>query len=278
MNVKPKAKDFIFNWEGAMALVVGMIGGILLLSVVNSFSIFVFNRNLQYEDFYFILANSVGFIGAIFAFDYLIVRRQTGNRLNFNLSRSTLATYFMIFPMMVGMMLIAEFVTSQIPITGPFFGRFYEFFSRLMEQMTNDKATLIISAVVLAPVLEEIIFRGIIQRGLINKGMNPWKAIVLSSVIFGLVHGNPWQFVGASLLGCVLGIVYYKTKNLLLPILLHAFNNLCSALLIFYSDTESFAETFQINEYLLLGVGIILFGVFYYLFIKKYRVHFVENV
>ena len=270
-------KKFIFDWKGAFALIGGMIVGTAAVSVINVFSMFVFNENLQYNDFYLMLTNAAGFVGAIFAFDYFIARPQTGRKLNFNFSPTNVGTYLLIFPMMLGMMFIAEFITAQIPITGPFFGEYYEFFSRLMEQMTKDKATMIVLAVIMAPIFEEIVFRGIIQKGLINKGMNPATAIIISSVVFGLVHGNPWQFVGAVLLGCVLGFVYHKTKSLLLPILLHAFNNLCSSILIFYGDSESFADVFRLSEWLVLGIGIILFAVFYYLFTRKYRVHYSEK-
>ena len=178
--------------------------------------------------------------------------------------------------MMLGMMFVGEFFTSQIPTTGPFFGRFYEFFENLMQFMTDDPIVMVITAVIMAPIFEEIIFRGIIQKGLINNGVKPWKAIVFASIIFGLVHGNPWQFVGAVLLGCVLGLVYYKTKSLLLPMFLHAFNNLCSSILIFYTDTESFADAFKVSEWVILGVGIILLSLFYYLFMNKYKVHYSE--
>ena len=270
-------KKIIFDWKGAFALIGGMIVGTAAVSVINVFSMFVFNENLQYNDFYLMLTNAAGFVGAIFAFDYFIARPQTGRKLNFNFSPTNVGTYLLIFPMMLGMMFIAEFITSQIPITGPFFGEYYEFFSRLMEQMTKDKATMIVLAVIMAPIFEEIVFRGIIQKGLINKGMNPATAIIISSVVFGLVHGNPWQFVGAVLLGCVLGFVYHKTKSLLLPILLHAFNNLCSSILIFYGDSESFADVFRLSEWIVLGIGIMLFAVFYYLFTLKYRVHYSEK-
>ena len=270
-------KKFIFDWKGAFALIGGMIIGTSLVSLINVISIFIFNVNLQYTNFYLMVANAGGFLGAIFAFDYFIARPQTGRKLNFNFSPTNVGTYLLIFPMMLGMMFIAEFITAQIPITGPFFGEYYEFFSRLMEQMTKDKATMIVLAVIMAPIFEEIVFRGIIQKGLINKGMNPATAIIIASVVFGLVHANPWQFVGAVLLGCVLGFVYHRTKSLLLPILLHAFNNLCSSILIFYGDSESFADVFRISEWLVLGIGIILFAVFYYLFTRKYRVHYSEK-
>ena len=275
MNQNPQ-KKYTFGWKGAFALFAGMIVGTAIVAVANVFSMFVFKDNLQYTDSYLIIANAAGFLGAIFAFDYFVARPETGRKLNFNFSTTNFTTYLLIFPMMLGMMFIAEFITAQIPISGPFFGKFYEYFSDLMKQMTNDEATMILLAVIMAPIFEEIVFRGIIQKGLINKGVSPLKAIFFSSLIFGLVHGNPWQFVGAVLLGCVLGLVYYKTKSLLLPILLHAFNNLCSSLLIFYGKTESFAETFKVSGYLVLVVGIVLFGVFF-LFMKKYRVHYSEN-
>ncbi len=270
-------KKFIFDWKGAFALIGGMIVGTAAVSVINVFSMFVFNENLQYKDFYLMLTNAAGFLGAIFAFDYFIARPQTGRKLNFNFSPTNVGTYLLIFPMMLGMMFIAEFITAQIPITGPFFGEDYKFFSRLMEQMTKDKATMIVLAVIMAPIFEEIVFRGIIQKGLINKGMNPATAIIIASVVFGLVHANPWQFVGAVLLGCVLGFVYHRTKSLLLPILLHAFNNLCSSILIFYGDSESFADVFRLSEWIVLAIGIMLFAVFYYLFTRKYRVHYSEK-
>ncbi|TXF77708.1 CPBP family intramembrane glutamic endopeptidase [Chryseobacterium sp.] len=277
MAEKHPEKKYIFDWKGAVALIGGMVIGSSLFSLINVFSVFVFNEDLQYRDFYLLIVNATGFLGAIFAFDYFIVRPQTGRKLNFNFSPVNFETWLLIFPMMFGMMLIAEFITGQIPITGPFFGPFYDFFSGLMERMTKDEATLILLAVVMAPIFEEIVFRGIILKGLINKGMRPLYAILISSVIFGLVHANPWQFVGAVLLGCVLGLVYYKAKSLLLPMLLHAFNNLCSSLLIFYGNTESFADAFKVSELLILGVGVVLFSVFFFLFMKKYKVLYAEN-
>lgn len=277
MVKNPPKNNYTFGWKGAFALFVGLIVGTVIVASANVFSMFVFKENLQYKDLYFIVANAAGFLGAIFAFDFFVCRPETGRKLNFNFSPTNFVTYLLVFPMMLGMMFIAEFITAQIPVSGPFFGKFYEFFSELMKQMTDDKATMILLAVIMAPVFEEIVFRGIIQKGLINKGVSPMKAIFFSSIVFGLVHGNPWQFVGAVLLGCVLGLVYYKTQSLLMPILLHAFNNLCSSILIFYGDTESFAESFKVSEYLILGVGIIFFGVFYYLFMKKYRVHYSES-
>lgn len=267
---------FTFTWLGGLVLVAGLVVGTMALSFFNIFWMFTFKENLQYKDWFFMLSNAAGFLTAIAFFDFFIVRPNTGKKLNFNFSPTNFYTYLLIFPMMFGMMLIAEFITSQIPTTGPFFGKYYDFFTKLMEQLTDDPVVMIITAVICAPIFEEIVFRGIIQKGLINKGIKPVNAIIIASVIFGLVHANPWQFVGAVLLGCVLGLVYYKTKSLLLPMLLHGFNNLCSTILIVYTKNESFADAFKIPEWMILAGGIILFSVFYYLFTRKYKVHYSE--
>lgn len=273
---KSKYPNFKFTWIGGLVLLAGLFFGTMVVSSFNVFWMFTFKENLQYRDWFFMITNAAGFLTAIAFFDFFIVRRTTGMKLNFNFSPTNFSTYLLIFPMMIGMMFIAEFITAQIPTTGPFFGKYYDFFTQMMEKLTDDPVVMIITAVICAPIFEEIIFRGIIQKGLINKGVEPKMAIVFASVIFGAVHGNPWQFVGAVLLGCVLGLVYYKTKSLLLPMLLHGFNNLCSTLLITYVKTESFADAFKVSEWIILTIGMALFSLFYFLFMKKYKVHYSE--
>ncbi|BAP30642.1 uncharacterized protein CHSO_1605 [Chryseobacterium sp. StRB126] len=267
---------FTFTWLGAVTLVVGLFVGTMAVSLFSAFWKVVFKENLELKDWFLMVANSVGFVTAIAFFDFFIVRRTTQKRLNFNLSSVNFYTYLLIFPMMAGMMLISEFTTTLIPTSGPFFGDFYEYFIQLMSQLTDNPLVMIIMTVIMAPIFEEIIFRGIIQKGLINKGVKPWRAILYASLIFGIVHGNPWQFISAVMLGCVLGLVYHKTTSLLMPILLHAFNNLTLSLLVLYGKDESFAKVFNVSEWLILAVGIVVFSLFYYLFMKKYKVHYSE--
>lgn len=267
---------FTFTLLGAVTLVVGLFVGTMAVSLFSTFWKVAFKENLELKDWFLMVANSVGFLTAIAFFDFFIVRRTTNMKLNFNFSSVNFYTYLLVFPMMLGMMFISEFITSLIPITGPFFGDFYEYFTQLMSQLTDDPAIMLIMTVMMAPIFEEIIFRGIIQKGLINKGVEPWKAILYASIIFGIVHGNPWQFISAVMLGCVLGLVYYKTKSLLIPILLHGFNNLTLSLLVLFGKNESFAKFLNVSEWLILAAGIVLFSLFYYLFTKKYKVHYSE--
>lgn len=87
----------------------------------------------------------------------------------------------------------------------------------------------VVVAVIGAPLIEEIVFRGIVFRSL--RRVSPaWVAILASSVLFGLYHMNLVQIVYATLMGIVAGIIYEKSNNLLFPILVHVANNLVAAI------------------------------------------------
>lgn len=80
---------------------------------------------------------------------------------------------------------------------------------------------------ILAPLVEEIVFRGAILRSLLDmmSKKNHWAAIMISAAMFGLAHGNTAQFVNALLMGLLLGWMYYRTKSLVPGILMHWVNN-----------------------------------------------------
>ena len=80
---------------------------------------------------------------------------------------------------------------------------------------------------ILAPLAEEIVFRGAILRtllGMVSK-KNHWVAIMVSAALFGAAHGNAAQFVNALFMGLLLGWMYYRTKSLVPGILMHWVNN-----------------------------------------------------
>ena len=79
---------------------------------------------------------------------------------------------------------------------------------------------------VLAPIFEELFYRKAIIDRLRRYGDLP--AILVSGVIFGLVHGNFSQVFYSTAIGLVLGFVYLRTGNVLYTILLHATFNIIS--------------------------------------------------
>ena len=82
-------------------------------------------------------------------------------------------------------------------------------------------------AVVLAPVAEELFFRGLVQTFLGSHLPRRWMAVLFSSVAFGLVHSSQVHAIGALiLLGVILGLAYERSGSLIPPMMIHAVFNL----------------------------------------------------
>lgn len=83
----------------------------------------------------------------------------------------------------------------------------------------------IFTIAVVAPVFEELIFRGFLQKFLEEKWQDPTRAIMVTSLFFTLVHMNPFWAIQIYLLGIVLGYLAWKTGSIFPGIILHALNN-----------------------------------------------------
>ena len=108
-------------------------------------------------------------------------------------------------------------------------------------------------AVVLAPVIEEVLFRGV----LLNRWAVKWsvgKAVVATSLAFGILHANP---VGITVVGLVAAILYLRTGTLLVPIAFHAANNLIATILEFMAGPlEPMEVAAEIQEFRDTGLGL----------------------
>ena len=90
---------------------------------------------------------------------------------------------------------------------------------------------LVIVAVVVGPVAEEIIFRGVLHSSL-RERVGPVGAAVVSSAVFGVVHVDiVWMVVPTFLLGIVLAWLFESTRSLWVPILCHMVFNLTAVVL-----------------------------------------------
>ena len=117
---------------------------------------------------------------------------------------------------------------------------------------------LAVIIVVLAPVLEETLFRGI----LINRWGVRWgvpTAVVASSIAFGILHANP---VGIGMVGLVTALLYLKTRTLIVPIVFHATNNLLPTLATFLLDEggplDVAAEIQAVQDDFAIGVTLVV--------------------
>ncbi|MBJ6143334.1 CPBP family intramembrane glutamic endopeptidase [Hymenobacter sp. BT559] len=92
---------------------------------------------------------------------------------------------------------------------------------------------------IVGPVLEEYLFRGVLLQGLL-RNYRPWVAIAQSALLFGVFHFNPAQSLSATLMGLVVGWLYYRTQSLGLCIGLHALNNAFAFTMLRFSSTPRY--------------------------------------
>ncbi|SFG18039.1 hypothetical protein SAMN05518865_10983 [Duganella sp. CF458] len=93
--------------------------------------------------------------------------------------------------------------------------------SRLCQDMLSAQLPQIIMVCVLAPVVEEMLFRGIILRSFLLQYERSY-AILGSAVVFGFAHMNIYQLVGGITFGIFAGWLYERTRSLLPGIAMHA--------------------------------------------------------
>lgn len=119
----------------------------------------------------------------------------------------------------------------------------------------------IMSVCIIAPIFEEIFFRGAIEGYLLRKWENPRWAILVSALIFGLIHMNPAQILFAFLFGIILGELYYRTGSLLPSIILHFINNTLSLILMNVFEekdtlTDILGNTTAVHVWGMTGIAI----------------------
>ncbi len=157
-------------------------------------------------------------MGSAFAFAHFMRKKEIGTS-TYHIHSSTPKIIIWVSIGALGLQFgVLSPVTSLIPMP--------DFFKQMLLELGSMNGVFgFLTLVVAAPIFEELIFRGIILDGLLKR-YSPAKSIFISSLLFGIVHLNPWQFIGAMGLGAFMGWLYYRTQNLSLCILIHFVNNL----------------------------------------------------
>lgn len=123
------------------------------------------------------------------------------------------------------------FVSGVMNLIQPLFESLFTDYAQIMDQLFGVNLSLVlIYTIIIAPITEELIFRGVILYYCWNKGSFV-IANICQGILFGLYHGNIIQGIYATLLGLILGYVRIKYKTIAAPIVLHIMIN-ASALLL----------------------------------------------
>jgi membrane protease YdiL (CAAX protease family) len=139
-------------------------------------------------------------------------------------------------------------VTVTIHLARLFSGREYQMQQHQQLKLITEypqlpvRIMIVFLAVVIAPLLEEMLFRGFVQttlRSFINIRNSAWAAIAISSVFFATMHADPGHWPALFVLGVCLGYSYEKSGSLLRPIFIHSFFNASSVAIALYQAGAS---------------------------------------
>jgi uncharacterized protein len=127
-----------------------------------------------------------------------------------------------------------------------------ELFKRLM-QVTIARFLLFCT---LAPLLEEMLFRGIFLRSFLPQ-YGERRAILLSSLLFALLHLNLYQGITAFLVGLFLGWLYARTRSLWPCVMGHAFYNMNAFIWVWATTRDQDLADAPLVEYPDFGVQVL---------------------
>ena len=116
-----------------------------------------------------------------------------------------------------------------------------------------------LNACIFGPTIEEICFRGIVLGGLLKTRCRPWLAILISTLLFALLHGLGANFVTAILFGILIGWLYWRTGSIIPGIIIHITNNSLTAIDI-SNQTHTFYLIILVVSLVLLAYGLWWFG------------------
>ena len=152
---------------------------------------------------------------------------------------------------------------------------------RLLPEVKTNVPTGLISmlcVVILAPIFEEVLFRGKIFS-VFSATLSPLLSALASALLFGVMHGNVAVALEAFLVGIVLSYIYILKGSIFAPILLHIMNNIVAYVMMTFKYQEHTIEDFIgdlpiFSTIYIVSAVVVLLGAIHvgYIFIKAHRV------
>ncbi|HHU53658.1 MAG TPA: CPBP family intramembrane metalloprotease [Clostridiaceae bacterium] len=139
-------------------------------------------------------------------------------------------------------------------------------YQKLSESIVSSESNIILqiaATAIIVPIAEELLFRGIVL-GELNFRYSPRTVVLIQAVLFGLFHMNFVQSLYTFIPGLLLGIAYYYTGNIIVPIIMHmTFNLFGGVLSVFMSES-----VLNYLTYIELAVGLFSLIIIIIFFIK----------
>jgi len=190
----------------------------------------------EISQFYEIGTESPAFgIGTIFlyilsfAVIILIGFKKSGKKFNevFFIKNVSLRVWVSVVVFMLGFVIISSEIENWINYIMPMPVFLQETFNSMIG---NDYFIIPVILVVILPAFfEEMFFRGILISGF-RQNYSQTKTILISALLFAIIHLNPYQFVTAFLIGIIIGYVLIKTNSIWPAVYMHFFNNMLTVI------------------------------------------------
>ena len=164
---------------------------------------------------------------SIFVIWYVSLRREESNvKEAFSGCKWTLAPGILVF--IVGLQYVCNYLLEFL---GKMFPEWLAMYEQIMKSSGLEDAPItvpiVLYAVILGPVSEELAFRGI-TYGYARRALPLWAANAIQAVLFAGLHMNPLQSAYALLFGALVGYIYAKSRNIVLTSIIHILFNLLS--------------------------------------------------
>ncbi len=129
-------------------------------------------------------------------------------------------------------------------------------------QSTGDFIIIFSTTVLMAAILEELLFRGLVQVSFENT-FDVTRAIMLTALVFAIFHLIPWWTIQYIFIGIFLGVIAWKTDSIYPAMIVHGINN--GAALVFNNLSEETTSWYLIGNHvspvvLLVGVAASFYG------------------
>lgn len=122
----------------------------------------------------------------------------------------------------------------------------------IMPSTPGELAATLILVALLPAIAEEYVFRGCVARAFARKGYV--FAVFMSALLFAIMHGSPLQLVHQFLIGVVCAVLFFATRSLWPPIILHFLNNAIALVLGYVQNRGSASAVTEAWQYVVMCV------------------------
>ena len=226
------------------------IASMFAFSIVGTIAVMILGMDPMEQMGKIVFMGGIGTLFSIFIF-WIMLKNKKKDLINLcNFDAISLKSTLLMIPIAIGFgafVMIYSALVYKYDLV-PDMEVYMEMAKAMMPTITG-----IIAIVIIAPITEEILFRGLIFNFLREK-ISITSSIIIQALLFGIIHLNKFQGLFAFAAGILFGIIYVWTKSIWSVIILHALNNFLAVV-----SMQFYEELKYIDMHIFIAIGVVLF-------------------